>query len=296
MTKEIQIKGTSGWGVLPVTIIMWFVTIGEFIYTVWMTANNQPLWYMWVLFPILFLITLLLTLGFYVLQPNEAAALVLFGHYKGSVKENGFLWRNPFISVRKISLRARNLNGDRLKVNDKVGNPIEIAAVVVWKVEETAEALFNVDDYEEYVEIQSDAAIRHLAGRYPYDTEESEDAEISLREGRDEVNEELKKELQERLGCAGVVVQEARISHLAYAPEIAGAMLRRQQAQAVIAARKKIVEGAVSMVEMALTQLSEKHVVDLDEERKASMVSNLLVVLCGEESAQPVVNTGTLYS
>jgi len=296
MSTEVKVKGTSGWGVLPVTILMWLVTIAEFIYTVWMTANNQPLWYMWLLFPILFVITLLMTLGFYILQPNEAAALVLFGHYKGSVKENGFMWRNPFVSVRKISLRARNLNGDRLKVNDKVGNPIEIAAVVVWKVEETAEALFNVDDYEEYVEIQSDAAIRHLAGRYPYDAEESEDAEISLREGRDEVNEELKKELQERLGRAGVLVQEARISHLAYAPEIAGAMLRRQQAQAVIAARKKIVEGAVSMVEMALTQLSEKHVVDLDEERKASMVSNLLVVLCGEESAQPVVNTGTLYN
>ncbi|MFB3786911.1 MAG: SPFH domain-containing protein [bacterium] len=296
MSTEVKIKGTSGWGMLPVTIMMWLVTIAEFIYTIWMTANNQPLWYMWVLFPILFVITLLMSIGFYILQPNEAAALVLFGHYKGSVKENGFMWRNPFVSVRKISLRARNLNGDRLKVNDKIGNPIEIAAVVVWKVEETAEALFNVDDYEEYVEIQSDAAIRHLAGRYPYDTEETENAEISLREGRDEVNEELKKELQERLGRAGVVVQEARISHLAYAPEIAGAMLRRQQAQAVIAARKKIVEGAVSMVEMALTQLSEKHVVELDEERKASMVSNLLVVLCGEESAQPVVNTGTLYN
>lgn len=296
MVEEKTIPGQSGWVFLPITIVVYIVMIWCIVNGIFVAIDNlNPVW--WFSGAGLLLIAaILLTIGFYILQPNEAAALLLFGHYKGTVKSNGFRWTNPFMTVKKISLRARNLNGERLKVNDKTGNPVEIAAVVVWKVEDTAEALFEVDNYEEYVETQSEAAIRHLAGRYPYDSDDSEEDDISLRQGRDEVNLELTKELQERLGRAGVVVQEARISHLAYAPEIAGAMLRRQQAQAVIAARKKIVEGAVSMVEMALQELSAKQVVQLDEERKAAMVSNLLVVLCGEESAQPVVNTGTLYS
>jgi hypothetical protein len=295
MTEEKIINGMSGWIMLPIAILLAALVIFLFVNGI-LTAVNEvnPVWW-FVSAGVCLIITILTLVGFYILQPNEAAALLLFGHYKGTVKENGFLWTNPFMSVKKVSLRARNLNGEKLKVNDKTGNPVDIAAVVVWKVENTAHALFEVDDYEEYVDTQSEAAMRHLAGQYPYDTEDSED-EISLRQGRDEVNHELTKELQERLGRAGVLVQEARISHLAYAPEIAGAMLRRQQAQAVIAARKKIVEGAVSMVEMALQELSAKHVVELDEERKAAMVSNLLVVLCGEESAQPVVNTGTLYN
>lgn len=300
MTEEKNIRGISGWGFLAVDLLLYLMVIWMLIQgIVGIAQYNQAPW-IWIPGGLLLLTAILISAGFYTLQPNQAAALILFGHYQGTVKDTGFMWRNPFTTVKKISLRARNLNGERLKVNDQTGNPIEIAAVVVWKVENTAQALFEVDDYEEYVETQSEAAIRHLAGRYPYDAEdEIDDGQqevISLRQGREEVNEELTKELQARLGRAGVVVQEARISHLAYAPEIAGAMLRRQQAQAVIAARKKIVEGAVSMVEMALHQLSEKHVVELDEERKAAMVSNLLVVLCGEESAQPVVNTGTLYN
>ena len=233
--------------------------------------------------------------GFFTLQPNEARVLILFGAYKGTVRSSGFFWTNPFMSKKRISLRSRNLNGDTLKVNDKRGNPIEIAAVVVWRIEDTAQAMFDVDRYEEYVKVQSESAVRHLASEYPYDPADSEGSEITLRSNTDEVSAALAKELQARLQKAGVVVEEARLTHLAYAPEIAGAMLRRQQAEAVIAARQKIVHGAVSMVEMALHDLSAKQVVQLDEERKASMVSNLLVVLCGEAEAQPVINTGTLY-
>ena len=290
MINERVVTGMSGWFYLVITITICFMDVFIFAMGIY---TESPFIFAWL---ILFVpITILLINGFYTLQPNQAGALVLFGNYKGTVKENGFFWRNPFCAVKRISQRSRNLNGDKLKVNDKRGNPIEIAAVVVWMVADTAEALFEVDNYEEYVKIQSEAAIRHLANRYPYDSDEQEEI-VSLRHGTDEVSEELKKELQERLSRAGVVVQEARISHLAYAPEIAGAMLRRQQAEAVISARKKIVEGAVSMVEMALIQLKDKNVVDLDEERKAAMVSNLLVVLCGEESAKPIVNTGTLYT
>jgi len=233
--------------------------------------------------------------GFFTLQPNEARVLILFGAYRGTVRASGFFWTNPFMSKKRISLRSRNLNGDMLKVNDKRGNPIEIAAVVVWRVEDTAQAMFDVDNYEEYVRVQSESAVRHLASEYAYDPADGEGAEITLRSNTDEVSAALAKELQARLQKAGVVVEEARLTHLAYAPEIAGAMLRRQQAEAVIAARQKIVHGAVSMVEMALQDLSAKQVVQLDEERKASMVSNLLVVLCGEAEAQPVINTGTLY-
>ena len=235
-----------------------------------------------------------LSVGFFIVQPNQAAVLIFFGSYAGSVKTNGFFWVNPFTQRRKISLRARNLNGQKLKVNDRAGNPIEIAAVVVWQVENTAQATFDVDDYEGYVTTQSESAVRHLATSYRYDTPD-DSTEPSLRGAIDVVSTLLEKELGERLSRAGVKVMEARLSHLAYAPEIAGAMLQRQQADAIIAARAKIVEGAVSMVEDALRRLSERRVVDLDDERKANMVSNLLVVLCSHADAQPVVNAGTLY-
>jgi len=235
--------------------------------------------------------------GFFTLQPNEARALLLFGDYKGTVRKEGFHFGNPFYSNNnsrmKISLRSRNLNGDRLKVNDKQGNPIEIAAVVVWRVHDTAQAMFDVNDYEEYVRIQSESAVRHLGSQYAYD--HGEEHEITLRSGVDEVSEALQAELQRRLAPAGVVVEEARLTHLAYAPEVAQAMLRRQQAEAVLAARQKIVQGAVSMVELALNDLSKRGVVELDAERKAAMVSNLMVVLCGDAEAKPVINTGTLY-
>jgi regulator of protease activity HflC (stomatin/prohibitin superfamily) len=232
--------------------------------------------------------------GHFTLQPNEAMVLILFGAYQGTVRQSGFHWTNPFYTRRTVSLRSRNLNGEKLKVNDKRGNPIEIAAVVVWRVEDTAQASFDVQDFENYVRIQSESAVRHLANSFAYD--HGEENEITIRSGGDEVAAALKQELQERLSKAGVLVEEARLTHLAYAPEIAQAMLRRQQAEAVIAARQKIVHGAVSMVEMALRELAERDVVRLDDERKASMVSNLLVVLCGESEVTPVVNTGTLYS
>ena len=240
-------------------------------------------------------IAFLMLPGFIVVNPNESKVLTLFGSYIGTVKNSGFYWVNPFASKRKLSLRAFNLNGQQLKVNDKVGNPIEIAAVIVWQVKDTAKAIFAVDNYAQYVNIQSEAAVRHLANSFPYDNFEDEQATVTLRDGADQVSLMLEKELTDRLERAGIEVLEARISHLAYAPEIANAMLQRQQASAIIAARKLIVEGAVSIVEMALDRLSEKNIVDLDEERKASMVSNLLVVLCGERAVQPIVNTGTLY-
>jgi regulator of protease activity HflC (stomatin/prohibitin superfamily) len=211
------------------------------------------------------------------------------------VKEAGWHWANPFLTKRKVSLRSRNLNGERLKVNDEMGNPIEIAAVVVWHVSNTVEALFNVENYSEFVKVQSESALRHLAGMYPYDITE-DTKQISLRGSADEVSEALKKELQERVGKAGVIVEEARLSHLAYAPEIAAAMLQRQQAAAIVAARQKIVEGAVGMVEMALKKIAENGMAQFDEERKAAMVSNLMVVLCGESEVHPVVNAGTLYA
>jgi hypothetical protein len=232
--------------------------------------------------------------GFFTLQPNEGCVLILFGAYQGTERTDGFHWTNPFNRKEKISLRARNLNGDKLKVNDKRGNPIEIAAVVVWRVQDTAQASFDVDDYDSYVRIHSESAVRHLASAYAYD--HGEENEVTLQGGREEIAGALRKELQERLQRAGVVVEEARLTHLAYAPEIASVMLRRQQAEAVIAARQKIVHGAVSMVDMALRELADKSVVQLDEERKAAMVSNLLVVLCGEAEVHPVVNTGTLYT
>ena len=230
-----------------------------------------------------------------VLSPGRAAVLLLFGSYVGSVKESGFFWVFPLYSRRKISLRLMNLNGERLKVNDKAGNPVEIATVVVWHVHDTAQAVFDVDDFEAYVSMQSETALRHLATAYAYDHGEGEETTITLRGNVDEVSEALKHELGERLAKAGVAVVEARLTHLAYAPEIAQAMLRRQQAEAIIAARQKIVQGAVGMVDQALHLLSEKKVVEFDDERKAAMVSNLMVVLCGESQVTPIVNTGTLY-
>ena len=246
---------------------------------------------------VLLILSILVFAGLFIVNPNDAKVLVLFGSYVGSVRNYGFYWANPFLIKRKLSLRARNLNGQKIKVNDKVGNPIEIATVIVWQVSNTFKAAFEVDNYENYVVVQSEAAVRHLAQSYPYDSFEDEGQEqgLTLRSGADQVNKLLESELQERLERAGVKIIEARLSHLAYASEIAEAMLRRQQATAVVAARTRIVHGAVSMVEMALTELSEKHLVELDEDRRAAMVSNLLVVLCSETAASPVINTGTLY-
>jgi regulator of protease activity HflC (stomatin/prohibitin superfamily) len=244
---------------------------------------------------IFFLAAFLILPGMTVINPNESSVLVLFGDYRGTIKRNGFFWVNPFYVKKKISLRARNLNMEPIKVNDKLGNPIMIGIVLVWKVENTFKAAFEVDDYAHFVDIQSESAMRRLAGHYPYDNFDDEQKDITLRSGGEEVNNALEKELAERLEIAGIRVMEARISYLAYSSEIAGAMLRRQQATAVVAARTKIVEGAVSMVEMALNELSKKRVVDLDEDKKATMVSNLMVVLCSDKDTTPVVNTGTLH-
>lgn len=241
-------------------------------------------------------VTALITLGgFFYINPNGSRVLTLFGDYKGSVKKNGFYWVNPFYSRMAISLRARNFESERVKVNDKRGNPILISVITVWRVKDTLKAAFEVDNYESFVKVQSDAAVRHMAGTYSYDNFDDEQREITLRSGVEEVNHSLEKELSERLSIAGIEVMEARIGYLAYAEEIAGAMLKRQQAEAIVAARFKIVEGAVSMVEMALDELSDKKIVDLDEDKKASMVSNLMVVLCSDREATPVLNTGTLH-
>lgn len=228
--------------------------------------------------------------GFFVVEPNGSRVLTLFGKYVGTVRDNGFFWAIPFMSKLPVSLRARNLNGEKLKVNDAVGNPIEIAAIIIWKVRDTYQASFEVENYEEFVRLQSETAVRHLASSHPYD---ADDDQVSLRRNTEEISDALKNELEERLARAGIEVLEARLSHLAYAPEIASAMLRRQQAAAVIAARQRIVDGAVGMVEMAIRRLEEKETVKMDDIRKAALVANLLVVLCGEQSAQPVVNAGT---
>jgi hypothetical protein len=238
---------------------------------------------------------LLFAPGFFYVNPNGSVVLVLFGDYKGTVKNNGFFWVNPFFAKKSISLRARNFDSEKIKVNDKVGNPIQIGVILVWQVRDTFKAAFDVDNYENFVRIQSDAAVRKLAGTYPYDNFDT-DSEITLRSGQEEVNTALEDNLRNRLEIAGIHVIEARIGYLAYAPEIAGAMLRRQQATAVVAARFKIVEGAVSMVQMALDHLSKQQIIELDEERKAAMVSNLMVVLCADKDVSPVVNTGTLHN
>jgi regulator of protease activity HflC (stomatin/prohibitin superfamily) len=295
MSKELQVQASSGWQMLPINLAL---VIGGFFATILVItlADHYGGGFALMLFmtiPVM-VAGIIMLCGHFTLQPNAACVLVLFGHYRGTVRESGFFWTNPFMSKLKISLRARNMETQKLKVNDKRGNPIEIAAVVVWHVHDTAQASFDVDNYAEYIKIQNETAVRHLANSYAYDY--GEEGEITLRSGVDEVSAALCRELQDRVGKAGVVIDEARLTHLAYAPEIAQAMLRRQQAEAIIAARQKIVHGAVSMVEMALDDLAAKHVVELDNERKAAMVSNLLVVLCGEAEVTPVVNTGTLYT
>jgi len=285
MITEKNLNPLSGYGMLVLSFLLLAGAVASMIA---------------IYVPVAIILILLFTLclkGSVIVNPNEAVVCTLFGDYKGTVKKHGFQWVNPFYLTKRISLRARNHNGQSLKVNDHIGNPIEIAAVIVWQVQDTAKAVFEVNDYNQYVAIQSEAAVRHLAGCYPYDDfNEHGAAQITLRGGADIVSELLEKELNDRLSPAGIKVLEARISHLAYAPEIAGAMLRRQQAAAVVAARRLIVEGAVGMVEMALAKLSEREIVQLDEERKAAMVSNLLVVLCGDKDASPVINAGTLHN
>lgn len=238
---------------------------------------------------------LFLAKGFFFINPNDSKVLVLFGEYKGTVKKNGFFWTNPFFIKQGISLRARNFDSEKIKVNDLLGNPILISSILVWRVKDTYKAAFDVDYYESFVRIQTDAAIRKLAGSYPYDNFDDDQSEITLRSGMQEVNEAMEDELSERLAISGIEVLEARIGYLAYAPEIASAMLKRQQAEAIVAARFKIVEGAVGMVEIALAELSKKQVIDLDEQQKATMVNNLMVVLCSDKEATPVINSGTLH-
>jgi cbb3-type cytochrome oxidase subunit 3 len=295
-SREISVRAANGWLLLFITIVLYLAAVWAFVAGLRgvMAYTHEGGGELVAAAGVLLILAIISSNGFFTLQPNEAAVLILFGAYKGTVRDSGFFWTNPFNRKVKISLRARNLNGEKLKVNDKRGNPIEIAAVVVWRVQDTAQASFDVDNYEHYVAVQSESAVRHLASGYAYD--EGEQDEVTLRGGSDAVSVALREELHQRLEKAGVQVEEARLTHLAYAPEIAQAMLRRQQAEAVIAARQKIVHGAVSMVDMALKELAEKHVVNLDEERKAAMVSNLLVVLCGEAEVHPVVNTGTLYN
>lgn len=293
-THEKGIQVPNGWSMLVGTLLGFAGAIALMVLFIVSAVQEHPnFWYLGCGVPLL-IVSIFVANGFFTLQPNEASVITLFGNYVGTVREDGFHWTNPFKSRQKISLRSRNFNSPTLKVNDKRGNPIEIGAVVVWKVEDTAQASFDVENYRAFVEVQTESAVRILASNFSYD--DGEDGEVTLRSGREEVANSLAVQLQERLEKAGVLVEEARISHLAYAQEIAQAMLRRQQAEAIIAARKKIVEGAVSMVEMALLELDEKQVVDLDNERKATMISNLLVVLCSESDAQPVLNTGTLYN
>jgi regulator of protease activity HflC (stomatin/prohibitin superfamily) len=281
MNQEKSYSPVSGYLMLVVIIILFFGSIWGLI----MLRNA--------FFVLPLLISLGMMPGFFFINPNSSMVLILFGEYKGTVKDNGFHWVNPFFIKKSFSLRARNFDSDKIKVNDKVGNPIQIGVILVWQVKNTYKAAFDVDHYETFVKLQTDSAVRLLAGHYPYDNFDN-DAEITLRSAHDEVNHMLEENLRNRLDMAGIHVIEARIGHLAYAPEIAGAMLRRQQASAVVSARFKIVEGAVSMVEMALDHLSQKNIIDLDEERRAAMVSNLMVVLCSDKDVNPVVNTGTL--
>ena len=301
MSREIGIKVKSGWGMVLVDFLLFVAVPFAFVRGVQAfdaAPHEAPVAGFVGVFGgmLILLLAIFVAKGFFILQPNEAGVLVLFGTYNGTAKDYGFWWVNPLTAKRKISLRAHNLNGDRLKVNDKAGNPIEIAAVIVWRVENTFAACFEVENYVDYVKTQSESALRHLASAYPYDSWEEGDVQaVSLRGNLDEVSHSLERELQERLERAGVKVVEARLSHLAYAPEIAGAMLQRQQASAIIAARQKIVEGAVSMVRMALEKLSVEKIVELDDERKAAMVSNLLVVLCSEKDVHPVINAGSIY-
>ena len=298
-TQEVVVQTMSGWGILAavlaaVPLFGWLIYL--FVQSAIAAEQAGGLPNFWILAgTIVLLFAWIITMsGFFTLQPNEGRALILFGHYIGTERRSGFHWTNPFNTKKKISLRARNFNTPKLKVNDLRGNPIEIGAVIVWLVADTAEALFDVDNYEEFVSVQSESAVRMLASRFAYD--DGDEGEITLRSGMDEISHALQEELQKRLASAGIQIEETRLIHLAYAPEIAQVMLRRQQAEAIISARKKIVHGAVSMVEMALQELSERKVIELDDERKASMVSNLLIVLCSETETQPVINTGTLHN
>lgn len=283
MKNEKTYTAVSGYLMVLILFIILLGTIFSFL--------MGMVWIAMVLIP-LFLLT---AIGFTVVNPNESSVLVLFGSYQGTIKKNGFFWVNPFFVRKKISLRARNFDSETIKVNDKIGNPIKIGCVLVWKVEDTYKAAFEVDDFVHFVFVQSETALRKLAGIYPYDNFEDHDTQITLRSGGGEVNHELENEIRERLVMAGITVIEARINFIAYSEEIAGAMLRRQQATAVVAARFKIVEGAISMVQMALEQLNEKEIVDLDDDKKAAMVSNLMVVLCGDKDPSPIINTGTLH-
>jgi regulator of protease activity HflC (stomatin/prohibitin superfamily) len=284
MKQEFSVKPVSGYvGLLAELLLLGGAIAGFAFNIIWLGIAST----------LLFVFAMI---GFKVVNPNSSCVMVLFGAYKGTIKDNGFFWVNPLYITRQISLRARNFDSEPIKVNDKVGNPIKIGFVLVWKVSDTYKAVFDVDDFQHFVLVQSDAALRKLAGLYPYDNFEDHESVIALRSGGEEVNDELEKEIRERLIIAGIEVIEARINYIAYAEEIANAMLRRQQATAVVSARYKIVEGAVSMVEMALEQLSTKKIVDLDEEKKAAMVSNLMVVLCGDKDATPIVNTGTLHT
>lgn len=299
MNRERQVHVLSGWGMLPVTIAVGLAAIGLFVAFILSDAHadkagGPPNFYFLLGTVLVAGLCVFLCFGFFTLQPNEARVLILFGAYRGTVRDSGWRWTNPLNSKLRVSLRVRNLQGERLKVNDKRGNPVEIAAIVIWRVEDTAEAVFDVERYEDFVGMQSESALRHVASCYPYD--HGEGTETTLRGGMEEVALALQKELEERVARAGVAIEETRLTHLAYAPEIAGVMLRRQQAEAIIDARQKIVHGAVTMVQMALKDLADNKVIELDEERKATMVSNLLVVLCGEREAQPVVNAGTLYT
>ncbi len=291
MIKELRISAASGYLLLLVDVVLYIAAVYAFV-SIKRVESMSPIAVTFTGLAILS-VAILVSCGFFTVQPNKAVVLQLFGKYVGTVKDEGLRWANPFFGKRSVSLRTRNFETNRLKVNDFDGNPIEIGAVVVWKVVDSAEASFQVDNYENYVNIQSESALRTLATHYAYDSHEQDG--ISLRANTDGIANRLRHEIQERLAVAGVSVEEARISHLAYAPEIAAAMLQRQQASAIVAARSKIVEGAVGMVEMALAMLNERAVVSLDEERKAAMVSNLLVVLCGERSTQPVINAGTLH-
>jgi len=288
MIREREVKPMSGVFMMMFLAILNLVLVALFVGAI---RSGQGWWA--VGWSLAWSADLLCLAGLFVVNPNEAKVVQLFGSYVGTVRESGFKWMNPFTTRRKVSQRIRNFETAKLKVNDHVGNPIEIAAVVVWKVTDTAEAVFEVDNYENFVHVQSESALRNLATSYPYDAHT--DGEMALRSNTAEIAGEIKKEIQDRLSKAGIEVIEARISHLAYAPEIAGAMLRRQQATAIVAARQKFVEGAVGMVELALDQLAKKHIVALDDERKAAMVSNMLVVLCSDQHTQPVINTGTLY-
>ncbi len=291
--NEKLIQVPSGWVMLGVNLL---ILLGGIALTINVAAGGSPKVVLLLSFPMIALGAFLMA-GFFTLEPNEARVLILFGKYKGTARTAGFSWTNPLYTKTRISLRSRNFDGETLKVNEKRGNPIEISAVIVWRVSDTAKAVFDVDDYVHFVKVQSESALRQMANDYPYDHgEDEDDGLVTLRSGMEEVSAALARQVQDRLRRAGVEVEEARLNHLAYAPEIASAMLRRQQAEAIIAARKKIVHGAVSMVDIALKTLAEQNVVELDEERKAAMVSNLLVVLCGETEAHPVINTGSLYN